>query len=93
VNEPKPSLLKMIAQTQAAIELQVMVHRYLYYVKCSPVIGDRTYDELERVARDHLPASSPVHQPGSDLASSYTAEQIEYAERLLKGLKDSEEFI
>ncbi len=54
-----------------ALEMEVMVHRYLYYVLGRPVISDADYDLLERRARTCLVETSPVHGVGSDLESSY----------------------
>ena len=59
------------------LENKIMAHRYLYYVLGKPIITDREYDELEKRA-SILPPNSPVHKPGSDLASSYTYEQVNY---------------
>ena len=53
------------------IEHEVMVHRYRYYIMCSPLISDSEYDRLEKKARDQLPSSSPVHNIGSGLEESY----------------------
>ena len=55
----------------------VMAHRYLYYVKSSPVISDRDYDRLEAPIRHRLPAV------GSDREEDYTEDQIKIAEALL----------
>lgn len=57
--------------TPQQYEHEVLVHRYLYYVECVPVISDFEYDELEREARKVLPESNVVHQVGSSLPSSY----------------------
>lgn len=57
-----------------AIEHEIMVHRYLYYVECQPVITDAEYDIIERKARSILPETSPVHKVGSSLPSSYSDE-------------------
>lgn len=37
--------------TLQQLEHEIMVHRYLYYVECQPVISDYEYDMLERKAR------------------------------------------
>lgn len=66
------------------LELQVLAHRYLYYVLAEPVIADPVYDQIEREARAVLPESSPVHGVGSSLPSSYSAEVVAYADRLLR---------
>lgn len=57
------------------LELLVMAHRYLYYVKSAPVLTDYEYDLLESQARRELPEGSPVHGFGSDVEESYSAEQ------------------
>ena len=55
----------------SGIEQLVMAHRFLYYVKCKPVISDREYDELEKEALKSAGAESPLHSPGSDLLGDY----------------------
>ena len=66
-------------ETADDLELQVMAHRYLYYVRAEPVLPDMVYDQLEREARAVCPPDSPVHGVGSSLPSSYTREQINKA--------------
>lgn len=68
--------------TPEELEANVMAHRYLYYVCCTPVLQDYDYDALERVACSRLPETSPVHKPGSDLERSYSAEHVALAKRL-----------
>lgn len=58
-------------------EIEVMAHRYLYYILATPEITDQEYDELEK-ARE-WPADSPVLQVGSDMASSYPAAVVQHA--------------
>ena len=60
---------------------QCLVHRYLYYILCRPMLTDREYDMLERDAsnRDDTPIDHPIHKPGSDLASSYPQEIADLA--------------
>ena len=60
-------------------ELEVMAHRYLYYVLCSPVLPDCEYDKLEREARKTLPEESLVNKVGSCLASGYSNEIVNHA--------------
>lgn len=62
------------------LEDQVLMHRYLYYVKDSPVISDYVYDQIERDARAVCKEDSPVHGVGSSLASSYPPYIIQMAE-------------
>ena len=69
---------------QNNLELDVMAHRYLYYVLAEPVLSDYEYDVVERKARAVLPAESPVQGVGSCLPNSYTAEQIARAQEFLK---------
>lgn len=64
------------------LEQLVLAHRYRYYVMDDPVISDAEYDQLEREAMYLHPSTSSVHDVGSSLASSYTAEVIKYALRL-----------
>ena len=65
------------------LEHEIMVHRYLYYVECQPVISDYEYDILERKAREVLPETSPVQGVGSSLPSSYTDKIIKDALKLI----------
>lgn len=60
-------------------EVEVMAHRYLYYVLAEPVLPDMVYDVLEREARAVLPDTSPVHGVGSSLSSSYTEQHKQRA--------------
>lgn len=64
------------------LEDLVMAHRYLYYVKATPVIHDIDYDTMNKKARSVLHKSSPVHKVGSDHAGDYSKRQIELAESL-----------
>lgn len=69
------------------LELQVLAHRYLYYVLAEPVISDPVYDQIEREAREVLPETSPVHGVGSSLPSSYPDEAVAHAMLLLRGIQ------
>lgn len=55
-----------------SLEDLVLAHRFLYYVKCKPILSDREYDELEKEACVDLPPDSIVHEPGSDCTSDYS---------------------
>jgi len=59
----------------------VMAHRYLYYVKCTPVISDYEYDKLE--AEAIAEGSELLKTPGSDLETSYTNEIKQLAHEIL----------
>lgn len=63
-------------------ELEVLAHRYLYYVLARPVLSDYDYDRLEARAKRELPGDSPVHTVGSDCASDYPADVVAYARGL-----------
>jgi NAD-dependent DNA ligase len=65
------------------LEIEVMAHRYIYYVMNDEVISDHKYDKMESHARHLLPRSSPVHEVGSSLLSSYTEEMIQRANFLI----------
>lgn len=65
-------------------ELLALAHRYLYYVKNSPAISDREYDNLECDATIGLRPDSPLNKPGSDRAEDYSAEVKALAEFLLR---------
>lgn len=64
------------------LEVEVMAHRYLYYVECENILSDAEYDILERKARVVCSSDSPVHAIGSSLPTSYTSEQIAKAKAL-----------
>lgn len=66
------------------LERLVLAHRYLYYVKATPILSDYDYDMLERRAEKVLPETSPVHDVGSDSPGSYSAEVKALAESLSK---------
>ncbi len=70
-------------------ERAALTHRYLYYVLAQSIISDQAYDELEKSCLDHpdLPADSPLREPGSDSASSYSKDIKENAKRFLKKAK------
>lgn len=70
-------------ETADRLEVEVMAHRYLYYVLAEPRLPDLVYDQLERKAREVCPTESPVHGVGSSLPSSYTPAQIDRAKELL----------
>ena len=65
------------------IELELLTHRYLYYVLCSPILSDYEYDCLEAKAEAKSPVGSPIFTVGSDLASSYPLEVQANALKLL----------
>lgn len=71
-------------ETADVLELEVMAHRYLYYVLAEPRLPDLVYDKLEREARAVCPKDSPVHKVGSSLHCSYSPAQIARA-RVLSG--------
>lgn len=60
--------------TPKELELEVLIHRYLYYVESSPVIPDSVYDKLEREARAVLPEDSVVNKVGSSNPWDYSEE-------------------
>ena len=63
---------------QISPERIMRAHQFLYYVKVTPVLSDYGYDMLCR--------DNGLHSGcGSDLASSYTQEEIDLAERLVDG--------
>lgn len=53
------------------LEDTILMHRYLYYIECAPVISDAAYDKLERDGRERLPKTSVVHDVGSSLPDNY----------------------
>jgi NAD-dependent DNA ligase len=69
---------------QKELELQVMAHRYLYYVLSEPVLTDFEYDLVERKAREVCAENSPVQGVGSDLAGDYNKKHIAAAKEYLK---------
>lgn len=54
-----------------AVEDVLLRHRFLYYVKGTPVMSDYDYDRIEKIALTFLPDNSVIRKPGSDLVSSY----------------------
>lgn len=67
------------------LEKLILAHRYMYYIECDPILPDLEYDALERTARATLPEDSPVQKVGSDLASSYPKEIVDFAKELRFG--------
>lgn len=63
-----------------------LAHRYLYYVLSKSILSDVEYDLLEKrcLAHPDLATDSPLREPGSDLASTYSADIKEHAKRLLR---------
>ena len=69
-------------QSFKSIELLCLAHRYLYYVKCSPILSDYRYDLLESEALKAISQDSLLNKPGSDNPKDYPQEAIELAEKL-----------
>lgn len=65
----------------------LLAHRFLYYVRGTPVITDQEYDKLEKEAVIGLAEDHPLQKPGSDLVSSYSDETKALADRLANGEK------
>lgn len=68
--------------TPEEYEIEVMAHRYRYYVLSEPALPDLVYDVLERAARAVLPADSVVQKVGSCLPSSYSEVHKQRAKEL-----------
>lgn len=70
---------------QLSLPDKCLVHRYLYYVKCEPIISDFEYDMMERQALNakKTPIDHDIREVGSSLESSYTFEVREAAGELL----------
>jgi len=64
-----------------------LAHRYLYYVLLTPVLSDKSYDRVEEIALETASKDSPIRDPGSSLASSYSNETVALAAKLLKDKK------
>jgi hypothetical protein len=72
-----------------------LIHRYLYYVKDSPIIADLAYDTLERklktlvegfpelAAKAAFGEICPVTHPGSSFPEDYPRRVEQLAESLL----------
>jgi len=73
-------------QRAEMLELEVLTHRYLYYVLAEPIVSDSVYDQIEKEARAICDPSSPVHGIGSSLPSSYSLEAVKRALQL-RGIK------
>jgi len=65
------------------LEIQLLAHRYLYYVLQRPVLTDYVYDMLERKIRKRLPETSVVWEVGSERPEDYNEEVRAYAAELL----------
>lgn len=66
------------------LETTCLAHRYLYYVRATPVISDYEYDQLERRALEEAAEDSPLRQPGSDLEGDYLLSVRVRADQLLE---------
>lgn len=62
-----------------------LMHRYLYYVLCEPIISDMQYDIMEKKAKETCDAEHLINKPGSSLKSSYSEDIIKQAKELLNG--------
>lgn len=67
---------------EISVEDQCMVHRYLYYVKSTPIISDYEYDMLEKKALETAVEDHPIHLPGSDMEKHYSDEIIAIAKSI-----------
>ncbi len=76
----EPNLVRL--SIMKSIELLCLAHRYLYYVKCQPVISDYRYDLLESEALKAISFESLLNKPGSDNPKDYPPEAIQLAEKL-----------
>lgn len=65
-----------------SIEILCLAHRYLYYVKLTPVLSDYRYDLLESEALKAISQDSLLNKPGSDNPKDYPDEVIQLAEKL-----------
>jgi len=63
-------------------EKLILAHRYLYYVKCAPVISDYEYDLLEQDAQKVIPRLAILDQVSSSNPWDYSEEVKQYAESL-----------
>ncbi len=73
--------------------LEVLAHRYLYYVLARPVLTDYDYDMLERLAKNEITYPDDpnvaasidhvIYQVGSENPGDYPKEVIELAFKLL----------
>lgn len=67
---PEDLLLQLQALSPAD---QCLVHRVLYYVFAEPIMHDRWYDQLERMATNDpdTPVDHLIQKPGSDREDTY----------------------
>jgi len=63
-------------------EKLILAHRYLYYVKCEPVISDYEYDRLEQDAQNIVPRLAILDKVSSSNPWDYSDEVKQYAESL-----------
>jgi NAD-dependent DNA ligase len=54
-----------------SIESEVLAARYAYYILAKPIMSDRHYDDLERMAKQICPENSEVHSIGSTHQEDY----------------------
>lgn len=69
----------------SGLELEVLYHRYLYYVLGEPEITDYEYDMLERRLGREQPGSAVFNSVGSSLAGDYPPEVAERASGRVRG--------
>lgn len=73
----------METDAQKELELEVLAHRYLYFILNVPVISDFQFDLLQMEAQAVLPKGSPVYQMASVLSSNYPTDAVSRACDLL----------
>ncbi len=66
------------------LETTCLAHRYLYYVRATPVISDYEYDQLEKRVLEEVDEDSLLRRPGSDLEGDYPLSVRVRADKLLE---------
>ncbi len=64
-------IVYFLDMNQIDAENEILYHRYLYYVKCDPILSDYEYDRLEKKYLDKYPESDILKSVSSDREEDY----------------------
>lgn len=79
---------KLEEYKKLTLEEACLLHRYLYYVKSSPIYQDFVYDIFEKEAKERgLAEGSPLNKPGSSLEEDYPENIVKVANDILEIVK------
>ena len=76
----EPNLVRL--SIMKSIETLCLAHRYLQYVKLTPLLSIREYILIEKEAKKSVSRDSLIWSDPSDLEKDYPKEAIELAEKL-----------